>query len=284
MEWLKGAPVAASITARVNSEVAELEGMDIKPRLAIVRVGEKPDDISYENSAMKRCASVGIDVKQVTLPETSTQDAVEAIIDWLNDDESVHGVLILRPLPSHLDEASICEKLSFAKDVDGVTSLSLAGVFASRSIGFPPCTAQACIEVLNYYGYGFAGKRAVVVGRSLVVGKPIAMLLLNRHATVTMCHTRTKHLRDTCRGAELLIVAAGTAGAVDETFLNAGQTVIDVGIHVGEDGKLRGDITVNGETPPVEAMTPVPGGVGAVTTAVLVSHVARAAKRTARKF
>lgn len=283
MELLKGAPVSAAIMAQVNSEVAELEGRDITPRLAVVRIGESADDIAYENAAAKRCESVGVDVKRVTLPETATQEAVVAVIDWLNGDHSIHGVLLLRPMPKHLDEHAICERLSTAKDVDGVTALSLAGVFTNRALGFPPCTAQACVEILSYYGYDVAGKRTVVVGRSLVVGKPVAMLLLNRHATVTMCHTRTKNLRDICHGAELLVVAAGTAGVVNETFISEGQVVVDVGIHVGEDGKMYGDVLC-GKTPPAEAITPVPGGVGSVTTAVLVSHVVQAAKRAQTSY
>lgn len=279
MELLKGAPVATSITARVNADAAQLELEGVKPQLAIVRVGEDSGDIAYENAAIKRCDMVGVAYKQVTLPKTATEEAVIAVIDWLNEDTAVHGVLILRPLPKHIDESKVCAALKPEKDVDGVTEVSLGGVLAGRSAGFPPCTAQACIDLLEYYNYGFAGKRAVVVGRSLAVGKPVAMLLLNRHATVTICHTRTKDLRDICAEAELLVVAAGVKGVVEKSFLNQGQTVVDVGIHVGEDGKLSGDVDMSG-APVVEAYTPVPGGVGGVTTAVLVKHVVEAARRT----
>ncbi|MCL2080846.1 MAG: bifunctional 5,10-methylenetetrahydrofolate dehydrogenase/5,10-methenyltetrahydrofolate cyclohydrolase [Oscillospiraceae bacterium] len=277
MVRLRGAPAADYITAHVNADAAQLELEGVTPRLAVVRVGENPDDIAYENAAVKRCGKTGVAVKQVTLPGSATQEAVIAMIDWLNQDGSVHGVLILRPLPKHIDEAAVCAALSPEKDVDGITTVSLGGVFAGYSAGFPPCTAQACIELLEYYNYGFAGKRAVVVGRSLSVGKPVSMLLLNRHATVTVCHTRTLGLRDICREAELLIVAAGVKGVVEPSFIAPGQTVVDVGIHVGEDGKLSGDVVIEGSE--AEAYTPVPGGVGSVTTAVLVKHVVEAARR-----
>jgi methylenetetrahydrofolate dehydrogenase (NADP+)/methenyltetrahydrofolate cyclohydrolase len=281
MVLLKGAPVAEFLTARVNADAAQLELDGVIPRLAIVRVGDNPGDIAYENAAVKRCGKTGVAVKQVTLPYSATQEAVIAMIDWLNKDNTIHGVLILRPLPKHIDEAAVCAALNPEKDVDGITSVSLGGVFAGYDIGFPPCTAQACIDLLDHYNYGFAGKRAVVVGRSLAVGKPVSMLLLNRHATVTVCHTRTNDLHKICREAELLIVAAGVKGVVDSSCLSAGQTVVDVGIHVGDDGKLSGDIDMGDKQ--VGAYTPVPGGVGGVTTAVLVKHVVTAARRSTVK-
>ncbi|MCL1820982.1 MAG: bifunctional 5,10-methylenetetrahydrofolate dehydrogenase/5,10-methenyltetrahydrofolate cyclohydrolase [Oscillospiraceae bacterium] len=278
MVLLKGAPAAQSITAQVNADAAQLELEGVLPRLAIVRVGENPDDVAYENAAVKRCGMVGVDAKRVTLPDSATQEALIAMIDWLNNDTSVHGVLLLRPLPKHIDETAVCAALRPEKDVDGITPLSLGAVFAGHESGFPPCTAQACIDLLDYYGIGLAGKRAVVIGRSITVGKPVSMLLLNRHATVTVCHTRTRNTRDICKEADLIIVAAGVKGVVDETFLSPGQTVLDVGIHVDEDGKLSGDVVMNGE-PPIEAYAPVPGGVGSVTTAVLVKHTVLAARR-----
>jgi methylenetetrahydrofolate dehydrogenase (NADP+)/methenyltetrahydrofolate cyclohydrolase len=279
MVQLRGAPAANSITEKVSAEVAGLVSKNVTPRLAIVRIGERPDDIAYENAAIKRCGMTGVAVKQVTLPYSATQEAIVAMIDWLNKDETVHGVLILRPLPKHIDEAAVCAALDPAKDIDGVTPIALGGVFAGYDIGFPPCTAQACIDLLEHYNYGFAGKRVVVVGRSLAVGKPVSMLLLNRHATVTVCHTKTRDLDKICRDAELLIVAAGVKGVVTDSCLSAGQTVVDVGIHVGDDGKLSGDVD-NVDSSLVEAYTPVPGGVGSVTTAVLVKHVTAAAKRS----
>jgi len=280
MLLLKGAPVAQSITAQVNADAAQLELEGVVPRLSIVRMGEDPSDIAYENAAIKRCGMTGVAVKQVTLPASATQEAVIAMIDWLNKDDSIHGILILRPLPKHIDEAAVCAALNSEKDVDGITAVSLGGVFAGHDAGFPPCTAQACIDLLEFYSYGFAGKRAVVVGRSLAVGKPVSMLLLNRHATVTVCHTRTRDLHKICREAELVIVAAGVKGVVDGSFLSLSQTVVDVGIHVSEDGKLSGDIDMGDRQ--VEAYTPVPGGVGSVTTAVLVKHVVIAARRQKR--
>jgi methylenetetrahydrofolate dehydrogenase (NADP+)/methenyltetrahydrofolate cyclohydrolase len=163
-----------------------------------------------------------------------------------------------------------------------MTAGSLAQVFSGQGAGFPPCTAQACLEILDHYGVSLRGKRVAVVGRSLVVGRPVSMLLQRRDATVTMCHTKTADLPETCRQAEILVAAAGKMGMVDERYVSPGQVVIDVGIHVGEDGKLCGDVDFADAEPVVEAITPVPGGVGAVTTAVLCKHVVEAAERAAR--
>ncbi len=206
---------------------------------------------------------------------------METIKD-INEDAAIHGALIFRPLPKHLDDEAVRQALLPEKDVDGITDGSLLGVFAGVPKGFPPCTAQACMEILEQAGIDPKGKEAVVVGRSLVVGRPAAMLLLQRNATVTICHTRTQDMEGVCRRAQILIVAAGRAGVIGADHVSAGQTVIDVGIHVGEDGKLRGDVDFQAAEPIVEAITPVPGGVGAVTTAVLASHVVEAASRSVR--
>ena len=184
--------------------------------------------------------------------------------------------MIFRPLPGHIDEATVCDAIAPGKDVDCVGMMSLAAVFCGRD-GFAPCTAQACIELMNFYGIGCEGKKAVVVGRSLVVGKPAAMLLLKKNATVTVCHTRTKELAAECRAADILVVCAGRAGIVGAEFLRAGQTVIDVGINVDERGALCGDVAPNAADGIECAITPVPGGVGGVTSALLMEHVALAA-------
>ena len=275
----KGAPVAAALTEELSQRAQTLVAKGITPTLAIVRVGERPEDLSYERGALKRCEKVGIAVRQYLLTAASSQTDLMEVIEEINRDDSIHGCLLFRPLPKHMDEAAICAALSPAKDVDGITAGSLAAVFSGSGAGYPPCTAQACLEILDHYGYELKGKRAVVVGRSLVIGKPVSMLLLGRHATVTICHTRTADLPAECRRADLLVAAAGKAGAVSAQCLASGQVVLDVGINVDEDGNLVGDVDFAAAENTVEAITPVPGGVGSVTTSVLARHVIEAAEK-----
>jgi len=279
-ELLKGAAVVAAMNERLTAEVAALKEKGVTPTLAILRVGEREDDISYEKGAMKRCATVGVEVKNVVLPADVTQEELMKNIEALNNDKSVHGVLIFRPLPKHLDEEAVRQALKPEKDIDGITDGSLAGVFTGSGKGFPPCTAQACMEILDHYKIDCKGKRAVVIGRSLVVGKPAAVMLMAKNATVTVCHTKTVDMPSLARQAEILIVAAGKANAITKEYLSPGQVVIDVGINVNEEGKLCGDVKFDDAEPIVGAITPVPGGVGTVTTSVLVSHVVEAAKKT----
>lgn len=278
-EHWKGAPVAQALTERLATRADELKARGIIPTLAIVRVGERPEDLSYERGALKRCEKVGIRVKQFTLPEGSSHGDLLAVIEQINGDREIHGCLLFRPLPPHMDEAVICAALDPAKDVDGITAGSLASVFTSSGAGYPPCTAQACMEILDYYGCDLTGKRAVVVGRSLVVGKPLSMLLLGKNATVTLCHTRTADLAAECRRAEVLIAAAGRANMISRDHLASGQLVLDVGINVDENGNLVGDVDFAAADEIVGAVTPVPGGVGAVTTSVLAAHVLQAAEQ-----
>lgn len=279
-ELLLGAPVANALTEVLAGEVATLSSRGVVPTLAIVRVGERDDDLAYERGALKRCEKVGIAVRQFVLAADCSQEELMAVIDAVNTDASIHGCLIFRPLPKTLDEAAVCEALDPEKDVDCITEGSLFGVFASRPVGFAPCTAEACIEVLDYYGYNLTGARVTVVGRSLVIGKPVSMMLQTRNATVTMCHTRTRDLAAECRDADILVVAAGHIGTVGADAVSSGQAVIDVGINWDEAaGKLCGDVLFDEVEPIVGAITPVPRGVGSVTTAVLAKHVVEAAKR-----
>ena len=275
----KGAPVAAALTEQLSQRAQALIAKGVTPTLAIVRVGERPEDLSYERGALKRCEKVGIAVRQYLLTATSSQTDLMEVIKEINRDDSIHGCLLFRPLPKHMDEAAVCAALSPAKDVDGITAGSLAAVFSGSGAGYPPCTAQACLEILDHYGYELKGKRAVVVVLSLVIGKPVSMLLLGRHATVTICHTRTADLPAECRRADVLVAAAGKAGAVSAQCLAPGQVVLDVGINVDEDGNLVGDVDFAAAENTVEAITPVPGGVGAVTTSVLARHVIEAAEK-----
>lgn len=277
---LLGKEVTAALNEKIKAQVAELEGKGVKPTLGIIRVGERGDDVSYERGAAKRCETLGVAYEKFLLPADVTQEELLKTIDQVNKDEKIHGVLIFRPLPKHLDEDAVIKALKPEKDVDGITDGSMVGVFAGIRQGFPPCTPQACMEILDHYGIDCTGKKAVVVGRSLVVGKPAAMMLLKKNATVTVCHTRTVDMPSVVKEADIVIVAAGRAGVVDGSYLAAGQIVIDVGINVNDEGKLCGDVKYDEAEPVVDAITPVPGGVGSVTTSVLVGHVVEAAART----
>ena len=276
---LLGKEVTAAMNEKIKANVAVLKEKGISPKLGIIRVGEREDDISYERGATKRCETLGVEFEKFLLPQDVTEEALLAVIDQVNKDDSIHGVLLFRPLPKHLNEEKIINALDFEKDVDGITDGSLAGVFAGKAQGFPPCTPQGCMEILDHYGIDCTGKKAVVVGRSLVVGKPAAMMLIKKNATVTVCHTRTKDMPSVVREADIVIVAAGRAGVVDGSYLRAGQVVIDVGINVNEEGKLCGDVKFDEADAIVDAITPVPGGAGSVTTSVLVGHVVEAAMR-----
>jgi len=279
-ELLKGAEVVTALNEKMAKEIAALKEKGVSPTLAILRVGERDDDVSYEKGAIKRCETVGVAVKSVVLPADVQQSELLRAIDALNKDASVHGVLLFRPLPKHLDEDAVCAALDPGKDIDGITEGSLAGVFTGSGKGYAPCTAQACMEILDHYNIDCKGKRAVVVGRSLVVGKPAAMMLMGKHATVTVCHTRTADMPSVTRNAEILIVAAGKIESLTKEYFSPGQIVIDVGINWNnEKGKLCGDVKFDDAEPIVAAITPVPGGVGTVTTSVLVSHVVEAAKK-----
>lgn len=280
-ELWKGAPVAAKLTGELKTRAEALKAKGAVPTLAILRVGERPDDISYETGAKKRCEKVGVEVRQFILPADCSQEQLLDTISEINADKSIHGCLMFRPLPDKAMEAAACALLDPAKDVDCMTSGSLASVFTGKGQGYPPCTAQACMELLDYYGVDLTGKRVTVVGRSLVIGKPVSMLLQAKNSTVTMCHTRTVDLPGTCRNAEILVVAAGRAGVVGKNHVSEGQTVIDVGINVDAEGKLCGDVAFDEVEPVVSAITPVPGGVGSVTTAVLCKHVIAAAEKAA---
>ena len=278
---LLGKEVTASLNEEIRKKAAILTAHQITPKLGIIRIGEKDDDISYERGATKRCETLGVAYEKFLLPENATEEDVLNTIAQVNEADDIHGVLLFRPLPRHLDENKIINALAVEKDIDGITDGSLAGVFTNTAVGYPPCTAQACLEILKFYNIPLSGKRAVVVGRSLVVGKPAAMMLDRENATVTLCNSRTQNLPDVCREADVVVVAMGRMGFIGAEHLRAGQVVVDVGIHVNEEGKLCGDVRFGEAEPVVEAITPVPGGVGTVTTSVLVSHVVEAAEKAA---
>ncbi len=279
-ELLKGKPVAQAMSAKIRDKCEELKLQGIVPTLAILRVGENDADLSYERGAVRTAEAAGITVKKVSLPADVDRSAFDDCLAELNADDGVHGILMMRPLPKHLDGEKARNMIRADKDVDGCTNASLTGVFTNTALGFAPCTAQAAVEILDHYGIEVKGKNVVIVGRSLVVGKPLAMLLLNRHATVTVCHTRTVDLPSITKKADIVISATGAMESLGAECFSPGQTVIDVGISWNDaKGKLCGDVRFDEAEPVVQAITPVPGGVGSVTTAVLMSHVAEAAGR-----
>lgn len=281
-DLLKGAPVARALTERLVERREALEAAGVTPKLAVIRVGERPDDLSYERGLLARCEKVGIAAEVHALPADATQEELLACVADVNADPSVHGCLMFRPLPAQFDEAAAAAALDPAKDVDCMTDASLLATLAGRDGGFAPCTAEAVLEVLDHYGVVLQGARVTVVGRSLVIGRPVSLMLQARNATVTMCHTRTADLAAECRRADVIVAAAGYAGTVGQGCFAPGQTVIDVGINWDERaGCLVGDAdAAAAEAAGVAAITPVPGGVGAVTTAVLAKHVIQAAERS----
>ena len=275
---LKGKPVADAITEKLRLEVEKLSKKGIVPTLAILRVGKREDDLSYERGAMKRCAQVGIEVKQVVLDGDIDNEQFLKKLEELNQDDGVDGILMFRPLPKQLDEEAATRLLAVEKDIDGNTQGSLAGIYANTGDGFAPCTAEAVMAILNYYGIEMAGKKAVVIGRSLVIGLPGAMLWMHKRSTVTIFHSRSKKIDKISRKADILVAAAGQMQSIDRNYIKEGQIVIDVGIHWDEKAqKLCGDVVTNDVEEVVAAVTPVPGGVGAVTTSILAKHVLEAA-------
>lgn len=287
---LLGKEVTDALNANLQTRTAALREKGVTPTLGIIRVGENPSDLSYEKGAVKRAELVGVNVVKFVLPEDASKADVLAAIDKVNADDSIHGVLMFRPLPRHLkaDQTEICNRLDPKKDVDCMTDLSNAGVFEGRSdLGFAPCTPAACMEILDYYGIDCKGKNAVVIGRSLVVGKPAAMMLMGKNATVTVCHTKTVNTAEIARNADILVSAAGVLGSLTKEYVRPGQVVIDVSINwdaekpnaKGGKGAIAGDAKFEEVEPIVEAITPVPGGVGSVTTSVLMKHVVEAAEK-----
>jgi methylenetetrahydrofolate dehydrogenase (NADP+)/methenyltetrahydrofolate cyclohydrolase len=275
---MKGSEVAAAMKEALLRDVEALAQKGVTPQVGIVRVGARPDDLAYERGARKRMEAVGIRCVVTELPEDIGQVAFEQAFAAVNDDPATHGILLFRPLPKQLNEEAVRSMINPLKDIDGMSPVNMAKVFSGDESGFAPCTPEAVMEVLAHFGIDLKGKRVTVVGRSMVVGKPLAMLLLKQHATVTICHTRTVDLAATCRNAEILIAAAGKAKMITADFVAPGAVVIDVGINVDEAGNLCGDVDFNAVAPTAGSITPVPGGVGAVTSSVLAKHVVRAAR------
>lgn len=272
---LRGKKVSDGIKEYVSKE---LETLSFVPKLAIVRVGENPDDMSYERGATKKLKSFGLDVASYVFPQDISDEAFKKAFKDINEDDEVTGILLLRPLPRTINEKDIENMIDPKKDLDGISPINIAKVFAGDTTGFSPCTAEAVIEVLKAYDIELTGKRVTVVGRSMVVGKPVSMLLLKENATVTMTHTRTVDLKKTCSDAKIVVAAAGRAKMLNSDYCGQDAVMIDVGINVDDNGKLCGDVDYSTLDGKASAATPVPGGVGTITTAVLAKHLIQAAK------
>ena len=277
-ELLKGIDVVNGMKATLSARVEALKAKGLTPCLAIVRIGERPDDLSYERGAIKRCEGIGLDCKVYSFPEDIDNTAFLSAFKDINADPSVHGILVFRPMPKHIDEEAVKNSIDPKKDMDCMSDANMAKVFAGDDTGYAPCTPRAVIEMLKHFGIALKGKRVTLVGRSLVVGKPLAMLLLKEHATLTICHTRTVDIEEECRRAEILIAAAGAAKMIKAPYVSEGAIVIDVGINVDDGGNLCGDVDFDSVEPIAGRITPVPGGVGTVTTSVLALHTIEAAE------
>lgn len=277
-EILKGKPVADKISSDVKIETEKMASVGIVPTLAIIRVGEKPEDISYEQSAIKRMNICGIKTDINVLNNKTTTQELLSLIQQKNTHKDIHGILIFQPLPSHINSSVIKNAINQQKDVDCINPLSSAKMYLEDKNAFIPATPGAVMEILDYYKIPLEGKNVVVLGRSMVVGKPLSMMLLNKNATVTICHSRTKEIADICKKADLIISCIGKAGFVTSEFINANSIVIDVGINMDKDNKICGDVDFKEIENIVLALTPVPGGVGGVTTSVLARNIIKAAK------
>ena len=269
---LTGTPAAAAIYVQVRTRAALL---DAPPCLAAVSVGAQPDDLAYLRSIAQAAAGCGVAVRPVPLPADCAPDTLTDTLRALSTDGAVHGVLLLRPLPEALRAQEMLDTLDARKDVDGMTTASL-GALVTGAAGFAPCTAEACMELLRAHGIDPAGRRVTVVGRSLVIGRPAALRLTRADATVTLCHRKTPDLAARCRDADILLAAAGAPGLITTDFVRPGQIVLDAGATALPDGTLRGDVAP--EAAAIAVCTPVPGGIGSVTTALLLRHTVQAAE------
>ena len=275
-----GTEVAKAMKETLTLKTERLKEQGTVPCLAIVRVGERPDDISYERGAKKKMEGIGIECRSIVLEEAISMVRFEEVIRGLNTEADVHGILLLRPLPKHLDEKQVKTWMDPEKDMDCMCDSNILKVFAGEKADYAPCTAEAVMEMLNYYQIPLAGKQVAIIGRSMVIGKPLAMLMLHAHATVTMCHSRSEEMDAICRNADILVAAAGKAKMVKAKMVKEGAVVVDVGINMDENGKLCGDVDFEDVETKVSAISPVPKGVGSITTSVLAKHVLLAAEKS----
>ncbi len=278
---LSGKEVAEQLKHSMEERISALEEIGITPTLALVRVGSRPDDISYEASIVKKAGELGVRVCSCVLENDVTEEELIGTIESINEDQTIHGCLMFRPLPRNINEERVCNTLAPEKDVDGITNASLASVFTDGDVGFAPSTADACVKMLEFYDVPIQGAHVAVVGRSLVIGKPVAMMLLNRNATVTLCHSRTTDVAAVTRNADIVLLASGRPKGYGAEFVSPGQIVVDVGINFDENGTMCGDADFEMVEPIVAGITPVPGGIGRITTMVTLLHTVEAAEAAA---
>lgn len=274
MKIISGKEVAGHITERLKYKLEELRLSGKRlPKLVIIRVGEKPDDLSYQKGAIRRMEMVGILHEEIHFDEDVQKEVFYTEFNRINNDDNVDGILLLRPLPKHLDEDKLIHTINPAKDVDAISPTNLGRIMIGDKNSFAPCTAAGVIEMLKFSGIEISGKRVTIIGRSNVVGRPLALLFISHDATVTVCHSLTEDVKNTAKNAEILVASCGRAKLIDRTYVADGAVVVDVGINLDEDGKLCGDVDINDIEAVAAACTPVPGGVGAVTTSVLAKQV-----------
>ncbi len=276
----KGKPVADSLKEDLKERITRLKEEGLLPKLTIIRVGNNEDDLSYERGIRKNCQNLEIEVETLELPVDVSQADLEKTLTQANEDEKTHGIMIFRPLPRHLDEERIASLINPEKDVDSMNPENLSNLFLGKDKGFVPCTPQAVIDLLDFYNFDFEGANVVILGRSLVVGKPLAMLFLEKNSTVTICHSRTKNTKEITKNADLVVAALGRAKMIDDSYFSKDTIVVDVGINVDEEGKLCGDVDREKVEGKVKALTPVPGGIGSVTSTVLMDHIVRACENS----
>ena len=277
-EIINGKLVSSETRAKIAEEVAAFKAeMGVIPGLAVVIVGNNPASLVYVRNKGKACAEVGMHSVEIALPEETTEAELLERIAELNADSSIHGILVQLPLPKHIDQETIINAISPKKDVDAFHPENVGRIFIGN-YSFLPCTPAGVMDLLDYYGINVSGKKCVVLGRSNIVGKPMAHLLLERNGTVTVCHSRTQNLEDEIRSADILVVAIGRAEFVKGSMIKPGAVVVDVGINRGEDGKLRGDVEYSTAFEVASYITPVPGGVGPMTITTLLKNTLLAAR------
>lgn len=280
---LRGKPVVDHLRDNIKKRVESLNSNDIIPRFLLIRLGNKENDLSYEKAIIKNCEAVGVNLVKKELPEDITQKDLVKEIEEANSDSTVHGIMIFRPLPKHIDEKEIGLTINPEKDVDAMSPINLGKLIENTDDGFVPCTPKGVIEMLEYNDFDFEGANVVILGRSLVVGKPLSMMFLEKNSTPTVCHSKTKNLKEITKNADLVVSALGRAKMLDESYFKEDTTVIDVGVNVDENGKLCGDVDYENVFGKVEKLTPVPGGVGSITTTVLMDQIVKACENQTSK-
>lgn len=280
-EILRGKPVAEELKEQIKQRVEQLKENGKTPKLAVLRVGANPNDLSYEKGILKNCANLGIETEVYEQDESIDTEGLLAEMEKLNQDDAVHGILMFRPLPKHLDEKQLQEAIDPEKDVDCMHPYNLAKVFASDDSGMEPATPRSAMEILRHYEIPLKGKRVVIINRSMVLGRPLAMMMLKEHASPMICHSKTENLPELTRAADVVVLAAGRAKSFGAEYFNEDSVIIDVGVSMADDGKMAGDADYEPLSETVKAITPVPGGVGSMTTTLLLNQVVKACERKA---